>query len=157
MVQELEKELGAYERSNNLTLALDDITNTSIQQSNQSKPKSDSGGGSLGSITKSLLSSMTKMMSYLRQSEVQLKGEVAVRVQLLQTMTEQQNLMDSLTAVSTVINFIYIMILRRVGGVSGLPTDVVLSICRTCTKDACKVLQCTVIHINFIRKYFVLQ
>ena len=100
MVQELEKELGAYERSNNLTLALDDITNTSIQQSNQSKPKSNSGGGSLGSITKSLLSSMTKMMSYLRQSEVQLKGEVAVRVQLLQTMTEQQNLMDSLTAVS---------------------------------------------------------
>ena len=43
---------------------------------------------------------MTKMMSYLRQSEVQLKGEVAVRVQMLQTMTEQQNLMDTLTAVS---------------------------------------------------------
>ena len=34
------------------------------------------------------------------QSEVQLKGEVAVRNQLLHAMGEQQNLMDALTAVS---------------------------------------------------------
>ena len=34
------------------------------------------------------------------QSEVQLKGEVAVRNQLLHAMAEQQNLMDALTAVS---------------------------------------------------------
>ena len=35
------------------------------------------------------------------QSEIQLKGEVAVRNQLLHAMAEQQNLMDALTAVSS--------------------------------------------------------
>ena len=95
-VEELEEELAAYERSKNLAVSLSDITNT---PPTTTQHKSGSSG-SLGSVTKSLLSSMTRMMSYLRQSEVQLKGEVAVRVQLLQTMTEQQNLMDSLTAVS---------------------------------------------------------
>ena len=111
MVEKLEGELAAYEEANNLTtVSLSDITNTTPPPSSISqlqsptpshghhRPKSSSG--SLGSITKSLLLSMTKMMSYLRQSEVQLKGEVAVRVQMLQTMTEQQNLMDTLTAVS---------------------------------------------------------
>ena len=99
MVQKLEDELAAYEESNNLTVSLSDITNTPPPQ-NQSPTHKPRNSGSLGSITKSLLSSMTKMMSYLRQSEVQLKGEVSVRIQMLQTMTEQQNLMDSLTAVS---------------------------------------------------------
>ena len=37
---------------------------------------------------------------FVFQSEVQLKGEVAVRNQLLHAMAEQQNLMDALTAVS---------------------------------------------------------
>lgn len=98
MVEKLEHELTAYEEANDLSISLNDITNMPENQSpSHHKPRSS---GSLGSITKSLLSSMTKMMSYLRQSEVQLKGEVAVRVQMLQTMTEQQNLMDSLTAVS---------------------------------------------------------
>lgn len=92
MVEELERELAIYEKS---STSLNDITNSPDSTHHKLK-----NGGTLSSITKSLLSSMTKMMSYLRQSEVQLKGEVAVRVQLLQTMTEQQNLMDSLTAVS---------------------------------------------------------
>ena len=109
MVEKLEHELAAYEEASNLTVSLSDITNTPQNQSpTHHRPRS---GGSLGSITKSLLSSMTKMMSYLRQSEVQLKGEVAVRVQMLQTMTEQQNLMDSLTAVSRthlISNLVYI-------------------------------------------------
>ena len=100
MVEKLEGELAAYEEANNLTVSLSDITNTPQGQSSPHGHHRSRTGGSLGSITKSLLSSMTKMMSYLRQSEVQLKGEVAVRVQMLQTMTEQQNLMDSLTAVS---------------------------------------------------------
>ena len=110
MVEKLEGELAAYEQANNLTVSLSDITNTAPppahSQPGQSpthshhRSRSSASGGSLGSITKSLLSSMTKMMSYLRQSEIQLKGEVAVRVQMLQTMTEQQNLMDTLTAVS---------------------------------------------------------
>ena len=110
MVEKLEGELAAYEQVNNLTVSLSDITNTAPPaahaQPGQSpthshhRSRSSASGGSLGSITKSLLSSMTKMMSYLRQSEIQLKGEVAVRVQMLQTMTEQQNLMDTLTAVS---------------------------------------------------------
>ena len=104
MVQELEKELSAYERSNNLSLPLDDITNSpQLTTTKSQSTKQRNNGGSLNNITNSLLSSMTKMMSYLRQSEVQLKGEVAVRVQLLQTMTEQQNLMDSLTDVSTMV------------------------------------------------------
>ena len=106
MVEKLEGELTAYEEANNLTASLNDITNTPPPQRSQSpahghhRPRASPSRGSLGNITKSLLSSMTKMMSYLRQSEVQLKGEVAVRVQMLQTMTEQQNLMDTLTAVS---------------------------------------------------------
>ena len=110
MVEKLEGELAAYEQVNNLTVSLSDITNTAPPaahaQPGQSpthshhRSRSRASGGSLGSITKSLLSSMTKMMSYLRQSEIQLKGEVAVRVQMLQTMTEQQNLMDTLTTVS---------------------------------------------------------
>ena len=110
MVEKLEGELAAYEEANNLTtVSLSNITNT-IPPPSTSRAQSPTpshghhrlrgGSGSLGSITKSLLLSMTKMMSYLRQSEVQLKGEVAVRVQMLQTMTEQQNLMDTLTAVS---------------------------------------------------------
>ena len=37
------------------------------------------------------------------QSEIQLKGEVEVRNQLLHAMAEQQNLMDALTAVSLCI------------------------------------------------------
>ena len=37
------------------------------------------------------------------QSEIQMKGEVAVRSQLLSAMAEQQNLMDALTAVSLLI------------------------------------------------------
>jgi hypothetical protein len=110
MVKKLEGELAAYEEANNLTaVSLSDITNSTppppqLQGHTPShghhRPRSSASGGLLGSITKTLLSSMTKMMSYLRQSEVQLKGEVAVRVQMLQTMTEQQNLMDTLTAVS---------------------------------------------------------
>ena len=95
MVEELEGQLAAYENSNNLSAPLGDITNTPGPAHNKAK-----GGGPLGNVTRSLLSSMTRMMSYLRQSEVQLKGEVAVRNQILQTMTEQQNLMDSLTTVS---------------------------------------------------------
>lgn len=51
-------------------------------------------------ITTALLTSVTKIAHYLRDSEAQLKGEVEVRGVLLQTMTEQQNLMDALTSVS---------------------------------------------------------
>lgn len=98
MVHALEQELVAYEESNGLSASLNDITNS--PDSSRYKVKN---GGTLGGVTKSLLISMTKMMAYLRQSDIQLKGEVAVRVQLLQTMTEQQNLMDSLTAVSSII------------------------------------------------------
>ena len=48
-------------------------------------------------------------MYVLFQSEVQLKGEVAVRNQLLHAMAEQQNLMDALTAVSVLlICFLYV-------------------------------------------------
>ena len=43
---------------------------------------------------------MQRMMQYLRQSEMQLKGEVVIRGQFLQTLNEQQDLMDVLTAVS---------------------------------------------------------
>ena len=96
MVEDLDRELAAYEKSNDLSLPLGDITNTPDTSQHRAK----SSGGSLGNVTRSLLSSMTRMMAYLRQSEVQLKGEVAVRTQILQTMTEQQNLMDSLTTVS---------------------------------------------------------
>ena len=99
MVENLEREVTDYEEASNVTMSLSDITNTP-QSQNLSPTHHSRNSGSLGSMTKSLLLSMTKMMSYLRQSEVQLKGEVAVRVQMLQTMTEQQNLMDSLTAVS---------------------------------------------------------
>ena len=50
-------------------------------------------------------------MYVLFQSEVQLKGEVAVRNQLLHAMAEQQNLMDALTAVSLLlIWFLYVYI-----------------------------------------------
>ena len=51
------------------------------------------------------------------QSEVQLKGEVAVRNQLLHAMGEQQNLMDALTAVSIYIpsfSCLLLLLLSRV-------------------------------------------
>lgn len=44
-------------------------------------------------------------MHYLRQSEVQLKGEVAIRGQFLQTLHEQQDLMDVLTTVSVLYRY----------------------------------------------------
>ena len=47
----------------------------------------------------SLLGSVQKMMLYLHQSEVQLKGEVAIRGHFLQTLHEQQDLVDALTTV----------------------------------------------------------
>ena len=37
---------------------------------------------------------------YILQSERQLEGEMLLRGQLLQTMSDQQNLMDALTSVS---------------------------------------------------------
>ncbi len=54
----------------------------------------------LMAITSTLLTSVTKITRYLQVSEAQLRGEVEVRGHLLQTMTEQQNLMDALTSVS---------------------------------------------------------
>ena len=94
---ELDRELHEYEKATSYPVPLD--TNE-----NHSRPKVTSRGtktsGTLSGITISLLSSVRKMTHYLKQSEVQLKGEIAVRGQLLQTMTEQQNLMETLTTVS---------------------------------------------------------
>ncbi len=60
------------------------------------------GPQSLDKVVETLVSSVRRMVHYLHQSEVQLKGEVAIRGQFLQTLHEQQDLMDVLTAVSIV-------------------------------------------------------
>ena len=53
--------------------------------------------GTLSGLTASLLTSITKLAHYLKESEVQLKGEVAWRDQRLNTMNDQQNLREALT------------------------------------------------------------
>ena len=88
LVQDLERELSEYERTTGYPPHPPPSSSSSPHQP-----------GTLGGLTASLLRSVTRLAHYLRHSEVQLRGEVAVRGQLLHTMTEQQNLMDALTTV----------------------------------------------------------
>ena len=57
----------------------------------------------MNKVMGSLLGSVKRVVQYLEQSELQLKGEVAVRGQFIQTLDEQQNLMDALAAVSNIL------------------------------------------------------
>ena len=50
-------------------------------------------------VVGTLVRGVKRLMGHLRQSEVQLRGEVAVRTHFLHTLQEQQDLMDVLTAV----------------------------------------------------------
>lgn len=50
--------------------------------------------------TDAVVSLLRGVRQHLEQSEIQLMGEVTVRGQVLQTLTDQQDLMDTLTAVS---------------------------------------------------------
>ena len=91
-MRDLESELSLYERA--------------LSPSDSAPPPSThpenlkEGGASWPEIMGSLLHAVRKMMQHLRQSELQLRGEVAIRGQFLQTLHEQQDLMDVLTAVS---------------------------------------------------------
>lgn len=65
-----------------------------------SGPPAGGDGGLDEDVVVSLLQSVKQQ---LEQSERQLMGEVAVRGQFLQTLADQQDLMDTLTAVSTIL------------------------------------------------------
>lgn len=74
---------------------------TSALHTTGTQPHPVSDDSRLTSITSALLMSVTKITRYLCESDAQLKDEVEVRGHLLRTMTEQQNLMDALTSVSS--------------------------------------------------------
>ena len=94
LVHDLEQEMLLYERTTLEPAA------GSYAPPSKPRPYSNSGGGSLFKFMGSLLGSSKRMMQYLRQSDTQLKGEVAIRNQFLRTLHEQQDLMDAITAVS---------------------------------------------------------
>lgn len=103
----MDQELTAYEAVESTTaapLTSDPSGHTSHPPSGPSDVSEAGrhGGGEVGwaGVMGSLVGVVRKLMGHLRQSEVQLKGEVAVRAQFLQTLHEQQDLMDVLTAVS---------------------------------------------------------
>lgn len=79
-----------------LELELEDYEDISGKHFSVEKPTTFQAG-TLSGLTASLLTSITKLAHYLKESEVQLKGEVALRDQLLNTMNDQQNLMEALT------------------------------------------------------------
>ena len=91
-IGELEQELNGYEES----IASGSTSHAHPTAEPRPPPGHDSWSETLGA----LLVCMRRMMQYLLQSEVQLKGEVAIRGQFLQALHEQQDLMDVLTAVS---------------------------------------------------------
>ncbi len=98
LVQDLEHELITYERSTSEP-AESHAPSSSVPHPHGASG-SGGGGGSLFKFMGSLLGSAKRMMQYLRQSETQLKGEVAIRTQFLRTLHEQQDLMDAITSVS---------------------------------------------------------
>ncbi|XP_078354635.1 uncharacterized protein LOC144639223 isoform X2 [Oculina patagonica] len=82
MVEELETEVAAYEYE------------TGRQQTKLSSP---SMAGSFSGYTASLITAVTKLMGYLKESEIQRKAEMVMREQVLQGFEEQRALVDALT------------------------------------------------------------
>ena len=90
LIEELNRELSTYEiAASHAPVSASSSSSTSHTHSSHSSE-----------VTGPLVDSVQRMMHYLHQSETQLKGEVAIRGQFLQTLNEQQDLMDVLTAVS---------------------------------------------------------
>ncbi|XP_068675307.1 uncharacterized protein [Montipora foliosa] len=81
MVEELETEIAAYE------------SETGRQRTQASGTVSESFSG----YTASLITAVTKLMSYLKESEIQRKAELIMREQILQGFEEQRALVDALT------------------------------------------------------------
>ncbi|XP_022798644.1 uncharacterized protein LOC111336760 isoform X2 [Stylophora pistillata] len=82
MVEDLEGEVARYEYE------------TGRQQTKLPSPSST---GSFSGYTASLIATVTKLMGYLKESEVQRKADMVMREQVLQGFEEQRALVDALT------------------------------------------------------------
>lgn len=102
LVHGLDQELAAHKRSVTKISSSSSLM-SSMKHTSAEVPSSPPAGGGKGLGTEAVFSLLRDVKQQLEHSQSQLMGEVEVRGQFLQTLTDQQDLMDTLTAVSMTI------------------------------------------------------